>query len=629
MQFTTFRAIITSERSEVMLENIKSPQDIKSLTNAECCELASELRDKIINTVSENGGHLASNLGMVEATIVLHRLFDSPKDKLIFDVGHQCYAHKLLTGRLDKFDTIRKYSGLSGFTSPAESKHDILYAGHSGTSVSAALGIASAEKLRHGDNAPYTVAIVGDGSMTNGMIYEALNNCADKNLNLIILVNDNEMSISQNVGGLHNYLSRIRTSKGYFNLKRGFERFLSRIPLIGMPSAKLLKYLKDLIKHMFVSDTIFEDLGLIYLGPVDGHDIKRLSNVLDEAKSKHRCCIVHMITQKGKGFVPAENRPDKFHGVGNFDIVTGETSAPAETPFSAYFGKCLTTLAEKDSEICAVTAAMSEGTGLTEFAKAFPDRFFDVGIAEEHAVTFAGGLSAMGMKPVVALYSTFAQRVCDQLIHDVSIQNLSLTLALDRCGLVPGDGVTHQGIFDYSLFSSIPNTEIYSISKASQLEGILSASVNRKGLTVIRYPKISTEELDYSEDLITDGFISCTHNITTAKKVIITHGRLTKTALSVSSELTDVSVISLVRVFPVDYDKIRTLIAKCKLVYILDEGITSGGLSEKLRSGLAGGGNYDIIIRAIDSFSTHGSIADLMKSHGFTKDHILSDLTSI
>ncbi len=613
-----------------MLENINSPKDIKCYTLPECTALAGEIRQKIISTISENGGHLASNLGMVEATIAIHRVFNSPEDKLIFDVGHQCYTHKLLTGRYGDFSTIRKKDGISGFTSPAESEHDILFAGHSGTSLSAALGIAVAEKLIHGDNAPYTVAIVGDGSMTNGMIYEALNNCADKKLNLIIIINDNEMSISKNVGGLSNYFSRLRTSRGYFTFKRGFERFLSRIPIIGMPIAKLLKHIKDLIKKIFVSDTIFEDLGLIYLGPVDGHDIKRLSVVLEEAKAKNQCCVVHMRTQKGKGFEPAENRPDKFHGVSNFDINTGESDPPTGRAFSKYFGDVLTELAEKDGKICAVTAAMTSGTGLSTFEKTVPDRFFDVGIAEEHAITFSSGLAAIGMKPVVALYSTFAQRVYDQLIHDVAIQNLPMILALDRCGLVPGDGITHQGIFDYSLFSSVPNAEIYSVSDKSQLQKIFTQAETHRGLTVIRYPKASVEELTHDIPLGQGDFMSYTKNISSARNVIITHGRLTKVALNVAARLSDTAVISLIRVFPLDFEKMASLIKSCQLLYILDEGISTGGLGEKISAGLSPYiSGVKIHIRDIPGFMPHGSLTELMKECGFTEEQIYSEIINL
>lgn len=613
-----------------MLENITSPKDIKNCSLPECAALADEIRKRIISVISENGGHLASNLGMVEATIAIHRVFDSPKDKLIFDVGHQCYTHKLLTGRYADFSTIRKNNGLSGFTNPTESEHDILFAGHSGTSLSAALGIATAEKLIHGDNAPYTVAIVGDGSMTNGMIYEALNNCADKKLNLVIIINDNEMSISKNVGGLHNYFSRLRTSRGYFTFKRGFERFLSRIPLIGMPTAKLLKHIKDLIKKIFVSDTIFEDLGLIYLGPADGHNIKRLEVVLEEAKAKKQCCIVHMRTQKGKGFEPAENRPDKFHGVGHFDINTGESDPPCGRAFSKFFGDTVTELAQKDAKVCAVTAAMTSGTGLTKFAETFPDRFFDVGIAEEHAVTFASGLAAMGMKPIVALYSTFAQRVYDQIIHDVSIQNFPMILALDRCGLVPGDGITHQGVFDYSLFSTVPNAKIYSVSDKSQLPEILTSAASHRGLTVIRYPKASEEELTIEAPLIHGDFISYTENISTAKTVIITHGRLTVTATHAASRLPDTAVISLIRVFPLDFEKIASLIKSCQLLYILDEGISAGGLGEKLSAGLSSYiSGTKIHVRDIPGFISHGSLSELMEECGFTEEQIQSEVTTL
>ncbi len=610
-------------KKELLLESIKTPSDLKNLPSDRLSELSEEIREAIIETVSKNGGHLASNLGMVEPTVVLHRVFDSPKDKIIFDVGHQCYAHKLLTGRYDRFSTIRKFGGLSGFTNPKESEHDVFYEGHSGTSVSAALGIATANKLRGDDS--YTVAVVGDGSLTNGMIYEALNNCSDSKLNLIIIINDNEMSISSNVGGLHNYLSRLRISKGYFTFKRGFERWLLRIPMIGKPLAKFFKLIKDAIKHVFVKDTIFEDLGIVYLGPVDGNDTRKLSIVLEEAKLKHQCCVIHMRTLKGMGYRNAENRPDRYHSVGSFDVDGGIVSGGGKT-MSEHFGEVLLAAAREDKRICAITAAMCDGTGLRGFAEEFPERFFDVGIAEEHAVTFASGLAAGGFRPVVAMYSTFSQRVCDQLIHDVALQGLPLVLALDRCGFVAGDGITHQGIFDYPLFSSIPGTVIYSCADADDTSEILPRSVSHNGLTVMRYPKGRAESGTYAGLIKTENF-SYTENIKNCDVIIVTHGRMTATALEARRIIGEgkVGVIKLLRVFPLDAEELAPFVGTDKIVYVLDEGGASGGIAEKLSAGLG----IKIHGRAIEDFVEHGDLNDLYSLCGFDAESVVNEIKAL
>ncbi len=608
-----------------MIENIKQPSDIKNLSYKELEELSAEMRKTIITSVSANGGHLASNLGMVEATIALHRVFDSPKDKLIFDVSHQCYAHKLLTGRYDSFGTLRQFGGISGFTNRGESEHDILNEGHSGSSISAALGIATANKLMGNDD--YVVSIVGDGSLTNGMIYEALNNCGDKKLNLIILINDNEMSISKNVGGLHKYLTRIRTSNGYFRFKRKFEYYLSAIPLIGNSIARVLKLTKDALRRLFVKDTLFEDLGLVYVGPVDGHNIEKMSRVLTEAKNKHQCCVVHMITKKGHGYIPAENEPHLYHGVGHFDAEYGIDPDDMGESFSSKVGEFLCEIAESDDSLCAITAAMCSGTGLTDFSKRYPKRFFDVGIAEEHAITFAGGLSAAGLHPVVALYSTFSQRVYDQLQHDIAVQGLPMILLIDRAGLVPGDGITHQGIFDYSVFSTIPGISVFAPATYNELKQILERRIGQNtGITVIRYPKGSevsdlvSVKYDSRDNFsyIGDG---------TEDVVILSCGRLTKTALEVKEKMTgkcSVGIIKLLQVFPLDYEVIGKIVSKCKLLYILDESYIEGSVGEKIAAGISIEGQVKIC--AIKDFVEHGSLADLMKHCGFNPEQIIEDI---
>ncbi len=608
-----------------MLEKIKRPSDVRALTKTETEALVGEIREIIIKTVADRGGHLASNLGVVEATIALHRVFDCPEDSIVFDVGHQCYTHKLLTGRYEKFHTLRSFGGISGFVNREESEFDVLSEGHSGASISAALGIATANKLA--GNGKCAVAVIGDGSLTNGMVYEALNNCASKELDLVILINDNQMSISNNVGGLHDYLSRIRTSNGYFTFKRRFELFLSAIPLIGMPFAKFLKAIKDAIKRVFIKDTFFEDLGLIYLGPVDGHDINKLTRVLNEAKGKHRCCVVHMTTTKGKGYEYAENEPGKYHGVGGFDAVVGAEDNKAES-FSTHAGDVLCALASHDEKICAITAAMCDGTGLNRFKAEYPDRLFDVGIAEEHAITFAGGLAVAGMKPAVALYSTFSQRVYDQLLHDVSLQKLPLVLLLDRAGIVAGDGVTHQGIFDYSMFSSIPNVNIYSPETYAELEDALTAAFERRELAVIRYPK-GGERVERVATRASEA-LAYTDGVENADAVIVTYGRITGEAERAAEMLADkcsVGLIKLVRIYPIAAEEIIRLTQNAKLVYVLEEGIRSGGVGEKLAAAYAKRGSaVRVIVRAIDGYLPHGDQKSLESVCGLTANDAVSDV---
>lgn len=608
-----------------MLQNIHSPEDIRGFSTEELQALASEIRTKIIDTVSANGGHLASNLGITEATIALHRHFHSPKDKIIFDVSHQCYAHKLLTGRYEQFHTLRKQGGISGFTNRTESEHDILTEGHSGASISAALGIAQANKLQGKDD--YTVAVVGDGSLTNGMIYEALNNCAGKDLNLIIILNDNDMSISRNIGGLHDYLSKIRTSKRYYKLKKETERILKKIPVVGEPLLTGTKKLKDSTKRFFVNNNIFEDLGLIYLGPVDGHNFEKMDIVLEEAKSKHTCCIVHMVTKKGLGYSFSEEMPDKYHSTGVFDPLKGAQPSAANDN-SAKVGKILCKEAEKDSRICAITAAMQDGTGLSAFAKAYPERFFDVGIAEEHAVTFASGLAVNGLKPVVFLYSTFAQRVYDQISHDIAIQKLPLVLAIDRAGLVPGDGVTHQGIFDYSIFSSVPNTEIYMPETDTELEEAFSAALSSEKISIVRYPKGKYEKYDLPFGMISHkGLLTYSENIKKTKTVVITAGRLAKNAAeAIALTGKNIALIKLCKVFPLPIKEILSLTENAKNIYILEENYVHGGFAEKITSQIR---NKHVTVHAINGFVEHGSLDDLFQTCGFTQKQIAQKLIKL
>lgn len=616
-----------------MLENIRKPEDIKGFSDQELEVLASEIRDKIIETVSVNGGHLGSNLGLVEATLVIHKLFDVPKDKLIFDVGHQCYTHKLLTGRYNRFDTLRQGEGISGFTNRFESEYDTFTAGHSGSAISAALGVATADKLSGNDN--YTVAVVGDGSFTNGMVYEALNNCNNKDVNLIIILNDNEMSISQNVGSLANYLSKIRTSSTYYYFKRGCNKVFGKIPLLGRILLSFARHIKNGFKRLFYKQPFFEPLGVKYLGPVDGNDIDRLEVVLKEAKKIGKCCLVHIKTKKGYGYKYAEDMPESYHSVSAFDPDAGISGGKGDD-FSSEFGRIVCEKAENDSRVCAITSAMCDGTGLTQFAASYPDRFFDVGIAEEHEIAFAGGLAANGMLPVCAVYSTFAQRTYDQLIHDVSLQRLHIVLALDRAGIVPGDGETHQGIFDCAFISDIPNTEIFSPDSFSEMREAFDKAVASDKISVVRYPK--GKELSYDRNaFVSHGAFSVCDSFVKDKPdaVIITYGSITKnvydTAEKLFSDGFSIRIIKLLKVHPIN--EYMADIAKytegAKLLYFAEEGIKNGGISQKLISSLSENGKLSpkTFIRAIDGYyPIHGSVDYVRKMCGLDTESMTEEI---
>lgn len=607
-----------------MLEKVHSPEDVKALSLEELGILAGEIRDNIIGTVSRNGGHLASNLGIVEVTLALHKVFSLPEDALLFDVGHQCYAHKLVTGRADRFDSLRRKGGVSGFQKRGESEYDPFSEGHSGSSLSQALGLAAANKLI-GKEA-YTVVVVGDGSLTNGMIYEALNNCGDKELRLLIVVNDNDMSISENVGGVHNHLTKIRTSKRYFSFKYRTERFLRKIPFIGKLIEKMLRAFKRFLKNIFVHNTLFEDMGVKYYGPMDGHNLKKLVNIFNEAKSHNTIAVVNVKTKKGKGYAFAEKEPDKYHSVSPFDPEAGVTAAEKKT-FTRVAGELLCERAENDSRVCALTAAMCEGTGLTAFSKRYPERFFDVGIAEEHAVAFAGGLSASGMKPVLVLYSTFAQRVYDQLLHDVSLQGLPLTLLLDHCGFVDGDGITHQGIFDVSLFSSVPNTEIYAPESYAELADALDFGLESDKITIVRYPK-GEETLKEEGGETDEEWFAYSPEIQKAEIAIVTYGRVSERARQAAEILgARAGVLRLKKIYPLDFEKLTSLLRNVKLVYVLEEGCKAGGIGEKLAAGFAEKG-VKVLVHAIDGFVGQGTAWELFEEYGFTPENVAEEIAA-
>lgn len=597
-----------------MLEKIKSPSDLKALDNGEIKALAAEIREKIVSVSAQSGGHLASNLGMVEATLALHRVFDCPRDSIVFDVGHQCYAHKLLTGRYEKFDTIRTSGGISGFTNRSESEYDVLTAGHSGSALPCALGLARAKAIR-GDRS-WTVAVIGDGSFTNGMVYETLNSCTQKDLRLIVVLNDNEMSISKNVGGMPNYFTRLRNSKRYFNFKRILQTVFGAIPFIGHGIVMGCYHIKEFLKHLLLHTNFFENMGLYYMGPVDGNDEKKMELLLREAKTKNGCSLIHMMTVKGKGYEPAEKRPDMYHFAGNFDPVTGKFPTQ-ESTFSSVFGSYLCAKAADDASICAVTAAMADGTGLSAFARIFPKRFFDVGIAEECAATMCGGLAMGGSTPVLALYSTFMQRAYDQLLEDVALQNVHAVLAIDRAGLVGGDGVTHQGVYDVALLAQMPGVTLWSPETYGELKNCFDKCLAGEGLCAFRYPKGAQREYDRS------GFKSSGEGVVVLSgedcdAAILTYGRITSEAVRARELLCGeyrVKVVKLVKLLPLDADSVLDICGASR-VLVLEEGSRRGGIGEAVAAAAARRDGVKVKVCAVDGFLTHADVPTLEKQCG-------------
>ncbi len=613
-----------------MLENINSPKDLKKLKQNELGPLCDEIREELIKTISNNGGHLASNLGTVELTVALHRCFNSPKDKIIFDVGHQCYTHKILTGRREGFSTIRTEGGLSGFTRPSESEHDVFVSGHSSTSISAALGLTVANYLKNDDG--YVIAIIGDGALTGGLAYEALNNASSFKGKLIVVLNDNKMSISKNVGAMSRHLAVIRSRPSYLRFKIGLDGVLSKIPLIGKPIANMLRWSKTRLKNLLYNSTIFEKMGFAYLGPVDGHDINVLENCFEMAKTTRRPPLIHICTVKGKGYSYAEQTPQDYHGVSSgMDIDTGEC-APSANSFSFEFGKDMCELAKENDKVCAITAAMCEGVGLTEFSKQFPKRFFDVGIAEEHAVTFCSGLSKGGYIPVLAVYSSFLQRGYDQLIHDVAIQDLPCVICVDRAGFVGEDGETHQGIFDVPYLNSIPKTTVYSPCCYAGLKSDLKKTMSaKKGLQVVRYPRGKQPYipekyiLDYDADYQVFG-----NNKDVA---IITYGRVSAYALSAKDKLSvegvNVDVIILNRIRPIPEEAISDAMDR-QNIFIFEEGSKYGGVAERFSSILMTKGyKGNVNITAVEEeFVPQSSVDNALKKYNLDTDGIYNTVKS-
>ncbi len=594
----------------MLLEKIQGPKDVKSLPLEQLPVLCEEIRNVLMETVAKNGGHLASNLGVVELTVAMHRSFDSPHDKFVFDVGHQCYTHKLLTGRYKEFSSLRKQGGLSGFTRPQESEHDTFVSGHSSTSLSAALGLSVAGQLQN--NNYYTVAVIGDGALTGGMAYEALNNAGRVLGNrLIVILNDNKMSISKNVGAMARHLSDIRTKPGYFRAKEGFGEFVRKLPLVGKKLYHWLFKLKTLIKNGLYNSTIFEDMGFSYIGPVDGHNLTKLENCMAQAKLSHRPALIHVCTCKGKGYSFAEKTPEDFHGVSSgMDLNTGECK-PAVGSFSHVFGQTLCDLAKQDSRICAITAAMCDGTGLSDFAAQFPDRFFDVGIAEQHAITFASGLSKGGMIPVVAIYSAFLQRSYDQLIHDVAAQGLKVILCVDRAGIVGEDGEMHHGLLDASYLRTVPGAKIYSPYTFEQLKTALKQAVEEEGsLVVIRYPRGVQHPL-VANDPFEDGFsLAVEQNSSVA---MVTYGRMTGICAQAAHSLKEkgcfADVVALQRLKPLPENCVSRLLAYKKL-YFIEENQEIGGVSQEILASLCkiGYNGKTTLLTIGEGFIPHGSL---------------------
>ncbi len=591
------------------LDRINEANDIKKIEPEAYDALASEIRSFIIESVSEHGGHLASNLGVVELTMALHLCMDFPNDKLIWDVGHQAYTHKLLTGRKEDFSGLRTFGGMSGFPKHKESPCDAFDTGHSSTSISAALGYARARDLKGEDRT--VVAVIGDGSLTGGMAYEALNNVSHLKSNMIIVLNDNKMSISENVGGLSKHLTALRTRESYMDFKMDVEKKLKQIPHVGDSVARSVKKSKDSIRQLFVKGGFFEDFGIKYIGPIDGHDIKEMVRVLNALKRLNEPVIMHVVTQKGRGYVPAEQNPSAFHGVGSFDIATGESLASKSLTYTSVFSKTICRLGKAHPDVVTICAAMPDGTGLIAFKKHFPGRFFDVGIAEQHAVTFAAGLAAGGMHPFVAVYSSFLQRAYDQIIHDVCIQNLPVVFCVDRAGLVGADGETHQGIFDLSYLSMIPNMTVCAPKNKYELYDMLYFAYQYHGPIAIRYPRGSAYEgfknmrppIEYGKsELMFEG----------EKIALVAVGSMVQTAVQVREKLLDkginATVVNARFVCPLDTECLDRLSRDHQWIVTMEENVLKGGFGEAC-------GDY-LLAKHEDVRLIHVGVPDVYVEHG-------------
>lgn len=564
------------------LESIKSPADLKKLSLAEQQYLAGEIRQRILSAVSRTGGHLASSLGTVELTLALHSVFDCPQDKIVWDVGHQAYTHKIITGRNARFDTLRQENGLSGFPKQKESPYDAYLGGHSGVSISAALGMAEAMRL-HGEEG-FAIAVIGDGSFGSGVAYEGMNNAGRSGEKIIIVLNDNDMSISRNVGNVANYLAKMRSSRQYFRFKDNAKSFLGGVPVVGKPIRNALANSKKTLRQMMYHSNLFEDFGLRYFGPVDGHDLESLRDVFERAREYARPCVVHVHTTKGMGYRPAMENPSKYHGVSPFDLKSGLPLKPSDPGFSGAFGRSICELAQTRPQIAVITAAMTDGTGLEEFERRYAaaGRFYDVGIAEEHAVSFACGMSTQGTVPVFAVYSTFLQRTCDQLIHDAAIELKHIVLAIDRAGIVGADGETHQGLFDVSMLRMVPGTVIYSPATYRQLEADLAEAVdNGTGICAVRYPKGAQPALTAS--VLGESTDSWFLESRGGDTLLVTYGRLAEELFLARKSLEEqgraVDVLVLNRIYPIPEAALEQM-ERYQRIFFYEEGIRSGSIGE-------------------------------------------------
>lgn len=598
-----------------VLEQLNTPEDLQYLTDAELKALCGEIRAAIVDAVSKNGGHLASNLGTVELTVAMLKAFPSVDDRIVWDVGHQCYTHKILTGRFQDIGTIRTEGGLCGFPKRSESPYDAFNAGHSSTSISAAYGIARAKELK--GEPGYTLAVIGDGALTGGLAYEGLNNAGRFKKNFIVVLNDNKMSISRNVGSMARYLTGIRIKPAYLRVKSRVEKALIHTPVVGNPIRKILQRSKSSVRKMVYKDTLFDDMGFTYYGPVEGHNLEELENAFNAAKNVKEPVLVHVVTTKGKGYQYAENDPKGFHGISSFDVETGEPIS-SKTGFSNVFGKKLCEMARSDKRICAITAAMQSATGLNDFSRLYKDRFFDVGIAEEHAVTFAGGLAAGGMLPVFAVYSTFLQRSMDQIIHDVATQKLHVILAIDRAGIVGEDGETHQGVFDVALMGSIPGAVIYSPSYFDELcRDMQTAAYTNNGIVAVRYPRGG--ELYRPSDFKFGKKTYDFYGNPRAQTLLVTYGRLFSYACKAKERLfkkgIDVCILKLGRIKPIPKEAI-TASMQYKYIFFFEEGMASGGVGEHFMYELSRwrwDGKYTLT--AIDNrFVQHATVESSLKA---------------
>ena len=608
-----------------ILDKVNYPKDLRNLNLDEKKELCNEIRELIIDVTSKNGGHVASNLGVVELTVALHSVFDTPKDKIIWDVGHQCYVHKILTGRKNKFTSLRQFGGLAGFPKTNESEYDNFNTGHSSTSISIATGMARARDILKEDYE--VVAVIGDGSLTGGMALEALNDAGSSETNVTVVLNDNEMSISKNVGGIPLYLSKMRTKTGYTRSNRKIKDITNKIPIIGKPIVSFAHYTKQVIKRAFIPNMYFEDIGFTYLGPVDGHNIKKLEDIMRRSKKIKGPVLIHVVTKKGKGYKLAEENPDKFHGISAYNKETGETSK--KTDYSKIFGEKLIELAKKDKKIVAVTASMKDGTGLKDFSIQFPDRFFDVGIAEQHALGLIAGMAKAGLKPVFPVYSSFLQRGYDQIIHDIALSNIPVTVCIDRAGIVGNDGETHQGIFDLSFLSSIPNIVIMSPKNFEELEKMLEYGISLNKPVFIRYPRggenwnfDKTEEIKYGKaEIIQEG----------TELSIIAIGKMVGRAKEVAELLPDksIEIINARFLKPLDEETILKSIQKTGHVITIEDNLLKGGLGcsvgeiinkTRLHNTKFKNFGYD------DTFVEHGTVEEIENAYNLTAEKISKKL---